>query len=119
MNGKNVASNFVKNDQQSWWHSSRRTSDLDWDKEREGKRRKLMGSEEVIKEEEDRLAKEVVAVANQDAKEGVEGEEEEILPKKLMINVLTSAPEGKVHRPEEPTVSFHDTYSFEFKLTYR
>lgn len=124
LNGKNVASNFVKNDSQSWWHPNRRTTDdLEWDKEREGKRRKLMGSDEVLLEEEERLAKlesevesEVKSTEvnkNDDDEAGVEGEEgvqpRASVSKKLMINVLTSAPEGKVHKPLPPTVSLFIT----------
>ncbi|KAI5475415.1 actin-related protein 8 [Pseudohyphozyma bogoriensis] len=46
LNGKNVASNFVKSDNQAW--TSRRSNDVEWDKEREGKRRRLMASEEQL-----------------------------------------------------------------------
>lgn len=46
--GKNVAANYVKNDSQGWY--SRRSSEADWDKEREGKRRELMASEEELEQ---------------------------------------------------------------------
>lgn len=59
-----------------------------------------MGNEDELKEEEERLAKDNMV---DDSVEVVQGEEVPL--KKPMINVLTRAPEGKVYKPTEPTVS--------------
>ncbi|GAA5984551.1 hypothetical protein JCM11641_006546 [Rhodosporidiobolus odoratus] len=49
LNAKNVASSYSKSDSQSWF--ARRSSQAEWDAEREGKRRRLMASEEEIAQE--------------------------------------------------------------------
>lgn len=79
--GKNVAANYVKQDSQGWF--SRRSSQQEWDHEREIKRRRLMGSEEELQELYDKLP---------------EGS-----TSKLQLNVLKSAPEGAVQPPVERT----------------
>ncbi|KAK4696827.1 actin-related protein 8, partial [Phenoliferia sp. Uapishka_3] len=73
LNGKNVASNFVKSDSQNWW--SRREPEDEWDKARDGKRRKLLADED-----------ELVQAVN----DGVE------------LHCLTAAPPGLVRPPHPP-----------------
>ncbi|BGP17439.1 hypothetical protein JCM10213_003278 [Rhodosporidiobolus nylandii] len=73
LNAKNVASTFAKADAQSWF--ARRSSEAEWDAAREGKRRRLMASEEEIAE------------AAQRAGEGA----------KVKVGTLVKAPEGGVH----------------------
>lgn len=86
--GKNVAANYVKNDAQGWY--SRRSSEQEWDHEREGKRRKLMASEEELEEELQKVGQLPDGSA----------------PPAPKLNVLRSAPEGSVQPArEEETVS--------------
>lgn len=79
-----MAANYVKQDAQGWY--SRRSSEAEWEREREGKRQRLMGSEEELEEELRRL------------KEQPEGS-----TSALKLNVLKSAPEGMVQPPAERT----------------
>ncbi|GAA5949539.1 hypothetical protein JCM21900_000256 [Sporobolomyces salmonicolor] len=78
LNAKNVASSFAKSDNQSWF--ARRSNEQDWDAAREAKRRRLMGSEEELQEEQLRTGDEAVAG-------------------KVKVNVLKAAPEGGVQQP--------------------
>ncbi|KAL8287535.1 hypothetical protein RQP46_003393 [Phenoliferia psychrophenolica] len=73
LNGKNVASNFVKNDAQNWW--SRREPEEEWDKARDGKRRKLIADDD-----------ELVQATNDGT----------------VINPLTAAPAALVRPPKAP-----------------
>ncbi|GAA5929917.1 uncharacterized protein JCM15063_004664 [Sporobolomyces koalae] len=87
LNAKNVASGLGKNDNQSWF--SRRTTSDEWDAARESKRRKLMASEEELEQ----LEKQNGA---------------DFLAGKPKLNVLTSAPEGKVRRARESSAGTTD-----------
>ncbi|GAA5942784.1 hypothetical protein JCM1841_000981 [Sporobolomyces salmonicolor] len=78
LNAKNVASSFAKSDNQSWF--ARRSNEQDWDAAREAKRRRLMGSEEELQEEQLKTGDEAVAG-------------------KVKVNVLKAAPEGGVKQP--------------------
>ncbi|GAA6059741.1 hypothetical protein JCM10212_001949 [Sporobolomyces blumeae] len=80
LNAKNVASSFAKADSQSWF--SRRSTADEWDAAREAKRRRLMASEEEISQAQ------------------AQGGDDLVEPKPT-VNVLKSAPEGKV-RPAKP-----------------
>ncbi|GAA5832620.1 hypothetical protein JCM11251_001389 [Rhodosporidiobolus azoricus] len=53
LNAKNVASSFSRSDSQSWY--ARRSTEQEWNNQREGKRRRLMASEDEIQAEQARV----------------------------------------------------------------
>ncbi|GAA6036805.1 hypothetical protein JCM8097_003487 [Rhodosporidiobolus ruineniae] len=87
LNAKNVASSFSKSDSQSWF--ARRSSEQEWDTKREGKRRRLMASEDEITEEAARTG---------------EGEGAE----RVRVKTLVKAPEGGVREGKQASRTVAD-----------
>ncbi|GAA5890149.1 hypothetical protein JCM6882_009242 [Rhodosporidiobolus microsporus] len=76
LNAKNVASSFSRTDSQSWY--ARRSSEQEWNAQREGKRRRLMASEDEIQAEQARVGEAAAADG------------------RVKVGTLVKAPEGGV-----------------------